>query len=205
MKKVFLDGGFNKGESLDHFINIVPDAHEWEIHAFEPDDRVTENFDNYKDKFDNIVFHKEAIWTTNDGVKFYFANTPYGNTIIKEKTTGGINENNSKMLPSIDLAEFIKTNFKKNDYIILKLDIEGAEYKLLQHLYDDNEVVDYIDDLFVEFHHHKVIKSLRENEHDDIIKLYKGLGFENVDIAWEKEFITLSMIKKYKPWWDAAV
>tara|TARA_Y100000034_G_scaffold81412_1_gene97571 strand:+ start:2892 stop:3491 length:600 start_codon:yes stop_codon:yes gene_type:complete len=196
MKKVFLDGGFNKGQSLDHFINIVPDAYEWEIHAFEPDDRVNKLFDNYKDSFDNIVFHKEVIWTTNEGARFYFADTPYGNTVIKEKTTGRINENDSKMLPSIDLAEFIKTNFKKNDYIILKLDIEGREYKLLQHLYD-NEVVDYIDDVFVEFHEHKVIKSLHRNEHDNIVKLYKGLGFEKVDIAWEKEFITLDMIKKY--------
>jgi len=50
-----------------------------------------------------------------------------------------------------DIASFIKKTSSVEDYVVLKMDVEGAEWKLLPH-FIENHVIDYIDELFVEIH-----------------------------------------------------
>ena len=49
-----------------------------------------------------------------------------------------------KTIPVIDLAQWIVDTFTKDDYIIFKLDVEGAEYEILRKMLD-NGVFAYID------------------------------------------------------------
>lgn len=192
MKRVFIDVGYNKGQSIDHFIRIVPDYDEYEIHAFEPDSRNFRHFDKHQDRC-NIQFHKEVVWVFDGEVTFHISRESFGNTVIKEKG----NLIDSKMLPCVDLVKFIKDNYTIEDYIILKLDIEGGEYKLLQHMID-TQCMAYIDELFVEFHKDKVAKSLVEGEHENLVNALRELGYKYVDIPWESDTIKLSMIKLYE-------
>jgi FkbM family methyltransferase len=55
------------------------------------------------------------------------------------------------LVDCIDLAAWIKSNLKKENYNVLKLDIESSEYELLPHLLQHN-VDEYIDKWYVEFH-----------------------------------------------------
>ena len=43
----------------------------------------------------------------------------------------------------VDLSEFIKNNFAKEDNIIIKMDIEGSEYDTLEKMIDDG-TIEYI-------------------------------------------------------------
>ena len=196
MKKVFLDIGFNKGQSVNHFIDIVPDYKEYEIHIFEPDKRNFPHIEKYCNKYSNIVPHRDVVYTYDGIIKFYYARASYGNTVVLEKTTGNISKGNFKELPCIDLAKFLIKNFTLDDYIILKMDIEGAEYKVIQHLIEA-DVIKYVDDLFVEFHGGKLRKPyLKKNEHENLINKIYNLGFNNCK-SWEKEFIVLEDIERY--------
>ena len=52
---------------------------------------------------------------------------------------------------SIDLSKWITENFSKNDIIVLKMDIEGAEYTVLPKLIEDG-TASYINRAFIEWH-----------------------------------------------------
>ena len=51
----------------------------------------------------------------------------------------------------IDFSKWIKDNFSKEDYIFVKMDIEGSEYKILPKMIEDG-TMSYIDTLVIEWH-----------------------------------------------------
>lgn len=52
---------------------------------------------------------------------------------------------------TVDLSQWIKDNFSKEDYIIMKMDIEGAEYTVLPKLIEDG-TASYINGAYIEWH-----------------------------------------------------
>lgn len=54
-------------------------------------------------------------------------------------------------LPCVDLANYISQSFSHDDYLVLKLDIEGAEYNILERLIE-TQVLLRIKELYVEYH-----------------------------------------------------
>lgn len=191
MKKTFIDLGYNLGQSVDFFTKLIPDSNEYTIYAFEPDSRNNSKF-NYSLP---INYYKQAAWIYDGTIKFYLGNSSFASTINPTKTTN-ISTNNYIEVDCIDLSNFIISNFDKQDYIILKVDIEGAEYELLEHLIK-TKAIEYVDDLFVEFHLGK-IKNINEEQHNKLISKLYSLGFKYADIAWENENITLKMLKLYE-------
>ena len=59
-----------------------------------------------------------------------------------------------------------------------------------------NNCLEYINDLFVEFHLGK-ITNITSNQHNDLINKLQSLGFTYADVAWEKENIKLNLITLY--------
>tara|TARA_Y100000361_G_scaffold126132_1_gene119945 strand:+ start:317 stop:1165 length:849 start_codon:yes stop_codon:yes gene_type:complete len=82
---------------------------------------------------------------------------------------------------SVDLSEWIKNNFKKEDYIILKLDVEGAEYEILEKFFDVG-AIEYINEVFIEFHNERCGKA----EEDDLL-LINRIEKEGIkcDTSWD--------------------
>lgn len=190
MKKIFIDLGFNKGQSVKFFYNLIPDSAEYEIHAFEPDPSNFSSFEN----FNNVNFHKKAAWIRDGVVKFYLGSESFASTINSSKITN-IKQDRFIETECLDICKFITDNFDKDDYIILKIDIEGAEYELLNHMLSNN-CLEYINDLFVEFHLGK-ITNITSDQHNDLINKLQSLGFTYADVAWEKENIKLNLITLY--------
>tara|TARA_B100001113_G_C21104862_1_gene620408 strand:- start:949 stop:1650 length:702 start_codon:yes stop_codon:yes gene_type:complete len=52
---------------------------------------------------------------------------------------------------SINLSQWIIDNFSKDDYIVLKMDIEGSEYEILPKMIEDGSI-NYINAAFIEWH-----------------------------------------------------
>jgi FkbM family methyltransferase len=54
-------------------------------------------------------------------------------------------------IESIDLSQWVIDNFSKDDFIVLKMDIEGAEYEVLPKMIEDGSI-EYINQAFIEWH-----------------------------------------------------
>lgn len=146
MKKVYIDCGTWKGLSLETFMKHNTD---YEIHAFDPV--------RVYDYPPEVHYHKEAVWI-EDCVKKFYVNRDKpnaGSSLYKGKTTGKLDRKHPKKATCIDFPKWITDNFEKTDYIILVMNIEGAEYPILHKMMEDR-TIEYIDELYVSPHAQKI-------------------------------------------------
>ena len=54
-------------------------------------------------------------------------------------------------VPALDIADFLRRRVTREDYVVVKMDVEGAETVLVPHLIASN-VTALIDEFFVELH-----------------------------------------------------
>ena len=52
---------------------------------------------------------------------------------------------------AISMSEYLLSNFDKSNYIVCKLDVEGAEFKIIQDLIKQN-CLKYLNEAYVEWH-----------------------------------------------------
>eukprot|EP00906_Rhabdomonas_costata_P035029 RCo049247 len=57
-------------------------------------------------------------------------------------------------VPSIDFSRYLRETFTLSDFVVVKMDIEGAEYQIIPKLLQEG-TVDLIDELFLECHYFK--------------------------------------------------
>lgn len=168
MRKVFIDAGGYTGDTVKLFLEKYPDADQFEIFCFEPNP-------NLKDHHlsDRYTFLSKAVWIANCNLEFFIAKNPLGSSLMKSK--GGRSKLDKKhpvKVEAIDFSKWIKDNFAKEDFIVLKMDIEGAEYQVIQKMIDD-DVIFYIKELYVDWHARKLDnfdKTIHENMIDFLIK-----------------------------------
>ncbi len=96
------------------------------------------------------------VWI-EDGVKKLYLSTEYsdGSSIYSGKSSGGISEGLFVEVPCFDLSRWIRDSFELTDEIILKLDVEGAEYAILDKLIRDG-TIKYVNILCGELHDMKI-------------------------------------------------
>jgi FkbM family methyltransferase len=68
----------------------------------------------------------------------------------------------------IDLSEFIRENYSKTDHIVMKLDVEGAEYPILEKMIADG-TIEYLNEVYIEWHQ-RLMKT-PQNEREIIEKM----------------------------------
>jgi len=158
MKKVFIDCGANHGQSIDLFINTWDDAKDYEIHSFEanPDfkEQLKAKQDFYKD-YDINIYVPMAVWDEDTSGELEFYGKGEHGLASDDKTPkhGLTFRNNLRdfKVDSVSLANIILNNLSEEDYIVLKLDVEGAEYRIIKDLHNKS-VLKYIDEFYYEFH-----------------------------------------------------
>jgi len=131
-----LDCGGHIGLSVIYIKSICPSA---QITVFEPD---SQNYSLLKKnilshQLDGIDARQEAVWTENTKLNFI----QEGNMGSK---IGSDSTNNTTTVAAVRLKDFIN---RKVDF--LKLDIEGAEYKVLKDISDNLSMVA---NMFIEYH-----------------------------------------------------
>lgn len=165
MRKVFIDGGANVGQSIEAFCNHYPNAEEFEIHSFEASqspnvlDPLNTIVGAFRDKVKSIDVHNKAIWIHDGEVTFCDSgnessfvwpvdtskSTIAGSNKYCEKDQKNVN------VECVDISSWIKSNFSKEDHIVLKLDIEGGEYDVIPKMLEAG-ALEYVDKLFCEIH-----------------------------------------------------
>lgn len=157
MKKVFIDCGANMGQSISLFARKWKDASGYEVHSFEPNPKLKEPILNTAKKYglNNFYYHDEAIFDTDGEANFYVGGyDAVGSSLESGKT---IKVKEIIKVKTINLSRWIVESFSKDDYIILKIDIEGSEYKVMKHLFDTG-AIQYVDEIYLELHSDNKIK-----------------------------------------------
>lgn len=149
MKKVFIDCGANNGRVTDIFFEEIESAKEYDIVSIEGNPKFEELF---KDKKYSSNFMNKVCWVHDEGVLFKIdeSDVSYGSSAILTKRTGRFS-NNGEFFESIDIAKFINENYTENDFIVIKIDIEGGEYYVLPHIVDTG-AIDKIDVILLDVH-----------------------------------------------------
>ena len=154
MKKVFIDAGCHKGESVDAFMKSKHYDPSFEIHAFEPESELHEGL-FYHSHIDCL--HPVAVYIYKGTVNFYdtIGTNKSGNSICSSKTTATLDKKHPKKVPCIDFSKWIENTFNKGDLIYLRMNMEGAEYPVLTKMLMDG-TIRYINRLSIRFHWEKI-------------------------------------------------
>ena len=99
----------------------------------------------------NLHLVKKAAWMFNGDIEF--CGTDYTGSGTEQG--GRVIECNPKSLitvPAVDLMEFLST-LPSDAYIVMKMDIEGAEHTLLPHMLKSGALQKYVHELYLECHY----------------------------------------------------
>jgi len=151
VKKVFLDIGGHLGESVRRFYRERSDADDFDVYSFEPDPAV------FAKLFENIgMFPKVqcvcAALTAGGGERSLIrgrTNEGEGSTFMPGKLTGDLG--GEIHVRCINIDTWMKDVVGEADYVIVKMNVEGAEYELLPYLANTGKM-DIIDELYVQLH-----------------------------------------------------
>jgi len=169
-KIIFLDLGANVGKVTEKLLEIDNIT---KIYCFEP---VIKNFKILQKKFgknDKIKLENKIVWNQKGKVNFSVGSK---NCHTNSKITKIINDRNYDKrkyikqyeIDCIDIYDFIESLNINNEeqYLVIKMDIEGAEYEVLPRMIEKNSI-QKVDILLVEFHKEpipgKSKKSIIEN------------------------------------------
>ena len=200
-KKIFIDCGANKGQSINAFLREFPDSKEFEIFSFEAskNKEILSSLNNYKSE--KIKIFNLAVDIEDGYKKFYDSGDKSSSLIDRERTKNIIT------IQTISLSKFILENFDKKDFIILKIDIEGTYYDLIDDLVKKG-IFSFIDIFFAEIHGSKTGKSLSHSI--NLINKVSSCGhkiyeWEAVDFKYDnfrQNYYTTEKIKLYHAKWD---
>ncbi len=140
------------------------------VYAFEPNQESLINL-NCLVKDLNVEVIDKAIYTKDEDLTFYIDPS---NTTIGSISEDHIKNNGSEVKQITVPAVSLKTFFDQNNIerlSLLKMDIEGAEYDIIENLED--EIFEKIDNLLIEFH---------DNEGERVEKLIQTLVKKGFDV-----------------------
>jgi FkbM family methyltransferase len=179
IKNVFIDLGTNKGNSIYDFFGLLEKSQSsnlngqnlfenegedsfilktWDIYAFEANEFYSDQLNEMKNMIESLghnvyLYDKTAACTFNGFIDFYLdKKSKYFNYKSLEKNHRDFIKSNFKKskVKCVDIAEILK-KYQLSDIIIIKMDIEGFEYDLLQDFIvkDVSKIIDF---MVVEFH-----------------------------------------------------
>lgn len=163
-KKLFIDCGGYDGCSVIKFLLLNPD---YDVITFEANPELW----HYHEKLPNTLI-KKAVYDYDGFIEFTVDPIDAdGSSIIKEKNIDFrrivSNEECPKLqVECIDLSLFVKELSKEYEHIEMKLDVEGAEYAILQKMVADGTLV-LLKKLYAEFHWNKI--GLSKIVHEELI------------------------------------
>jgi FkbM family methyltransferase len=146
MKRVLIDFGAGTGDDIKGFYNLDPKNKTAEVHAFEAN---PVRISKLKDRYPNVNIYNAGVGTQNTRMKLYLGNTLNTSSFLESKKS--ITTERFHEVEVIDICQWMKDNFNSSDHITMVIDIEGAEYDVLEAM-EDQGLWNWISEFYVEFH-----------------------------------------------------
>ena len=178
--KVFIDLGAYKGAMIRHCRKNPAYGSSYKCYAFECNPALSKI-----DYGADVVAVRKAAWVFDGTVKFYMnlrhQTAVQGHSLYREKTTGGLDKDHPIEVPCVDFSAWLKATVAADDYVVIKCNIEGAEFDVLEKCCADGTAA-LIDELHIQWHTKKC--QLPESRRTDLmgrlsgfpIKIYNGYG-----------------------------
>ncbi len=99
---------------------------------------------------------RAAVWKEDGEMTFFFGEHDTQSSVMENKTTGGFTQERSTQVKSVDIARWIVRNVGVDDRVTLKLDIEGAEFDVLEHLLGHPGALSKLEHVLVEWHNDRL-------------------------------------------------
>jgi FkbM family methyltransferase len=186
-RKIFLDCGGHKGGTIKTFRRTTLWEDGYEIYSFEPVPRLAGKYQNRV--VENETYFNKAVWIEDGTIDFYVdkKQNSEGCSVHKHKKTGGLDKDNPITVECMDFSKWLMETFDKDDYILLHMDIEGAEYEVLNKMIDDGSI-EYCDAFHIEFHQKKIDYPIEEhNELVEQLKPYAPFVKFKLRPEWKKK------------------
>ena len=162
----YIDCGAHFGETVKEFLDTGVITSEYNVICFEPNpksfEKLSENTDLFS-KFKTVELNQKAVWESNESKTFLmecYAPEKYdgqGSTLIPEHSWRpndyGVYDRSISVI-TVDLDSLIKTLIDNHDTtpnIVVKLDIEGSEFVVLEKMITSG-TIKKISKLYIEFH-----------------------------------------------------
>ena len=155
-----IDCGANIGLSVLYFKRRFPSAL---ILAFEPDPGIFAILKSNlaSGNMMDIEIRNKAVWVENSTIRFLVEGGESGRIVNAENA-------DSKKVVSVGTQSLKELLNRKVDF--LKIDIEGAEYEVLQ---DCREQLRWVEHLFVEYHSHHT----KDQKLNELLSILSDAGF----------------------------
>ncbi len=177
MKKIFIDGGARTGESLEIIRRYMPEYLDHDFVFYEPNPNYISDLSKICKENPNYKYVEGAIWNKNSNSDFYIAIDVYGDvgSTLHINKHENLDRENPLNVRTFDIVDIVN-DFDEEDYVVLKLDVEGSEYDIVKRLIESGNA-------------HKINEYLIE-WHD---QFYDGKNrFELIE--------KIQLVSKYKDW-----
>lgn len=162
MRKVLISLGSNKGGEFLAFKKSSIYSDDFIIYAFEPEPRCFSYIEETQKTVPNITHIKKAVSTYDGTASFYVGKLTPSGTLREDKNWGLTGE--TVLVETIDFVRWFKENIREDDYVILTVDIEGAEYDVMEAMIKDG-CVSRVNKMYLELHSQKLDKDEKVREH----------------------------------------
>ncbi|WP_411574217.1 FkbM family methyltransferase [Streptomyces fradiae] len=171
MRKIFVDCGANLGTVLRGFMRELPDH---DFYAFEPNASLLPSIHANVDQARHAGLAEvssSAVWTA-DGTVDLFLGHHESSTVMPGKQVPPVYDQQIDYsmpipVPAVDFSAWLRRTVTPADHVVVKMDIEGAEYPVLAKLLAEG-TVDLISVLYIEWHHDR-FPAMNPAEHDRIV------------------------------------
>lgn len=170
----FVDCGAFRGKALNWARKRYGDK--CKLYAFECNPHIPHSYGN------DVKTIEKAVWVSDGNLRFYMNTmkpTIEGHSVYKNKTTGNLDKEHPVVVPCIDFSKWLLSTFKENDDVIVKMNIEGAEYDVLEKCIETG-AIKIIKTLFIQWHYKK-IPGLEKQHVDLVSKLNKVVSLKLFD------------------------
>ena len=161
MAKIFIDCGSNVGQGLRQFASMYGMDSSWVVETFEPNPYLIATLkSNIADLPMHTIVHNKAVWDRNGEVTFSIMQEESEGSSVEKLMDAGICADPNSVsyrkhdtiitAPSVDVSTVLSA-YSKNDYVVVKLDIEGSEFCVVRKMLADG-TIDIIDELYIEWH-----------------------------------------------------
>jgi FkbM family methyltransferase len=190
MSKIFLDLGLHNGQTLkiamdkypemDKYIGVepVPSLYQIAVKSLPQETYVV----LYNFALDDLKGKPRDFTTFYEDMNKH--NNKLGSSLLPDKT---IKQKKAIEVSVVDVNYFFKQNFKNDDEVILKIDVEGKEYDIFDALIESGELKRVVKKIYAEWHFHKV-KSISKERHDTIVMKLNKLGYKLTGDSKKDEF-----------------